>query len=149
MSDAVLPQQAKQVDLLTFILSHTDKGDCQCPDCLASDTYRRPDPSGGVDLVFFKVGLLGEVSAADFISYARAHAERHALELDPFDGEEHSFIELGGWLGDQQAALRFIGMGAALGLFEVLTPYDFVPGADAALANQLASRGYVTARFLI
>jgi hypothetical protein len=41
---------------------------------------------------------------------------------DPLDGEEHNYLELGGWIGDQGLALQYMGLGVLLGVFKLLSP---------------------------
>lgn len=62
-------------------------------------------------------------------------------DVNPFDGSEHSYIELGGWLGSQQYALALIGLGTHLGLWSLLSPRTMLPGVltheqEQALAGQ-------------
>lgn len=66
-------------------------------------------------------------------------------EVDPFDGEEHGYLELGGWIGDQGHALALMGLGKLLGLWELHTPRtvlgDEIPDD---LVMKMAGAGLVT-----
>jgi hypothetical protein len=42
--------------------------------------------------------------------------------VDPFDGKEHSYLELGAWIGDQGLAMQYMALGVMLGLFQLLSP---------------------------
>lgn len=107
-----------------------------------------PEPAGHTaDLVFFKVALAGAgVTPDEFLELSRSH-EGEFGPCDPFDGQEHGFIELGGWLGDQGLALQYMGLGALLGVFELLTPRTMLglPDGDP-LALRMAGAGYVTVK---
>lgn len=101
-------------------------------------------PAAVADLVFFKVTLEGSPQAPEL---KRLMAE-HPFEFEnvnPLDGREHSFIELGGWLGDQGTALDLMGMGALLGLWTLLTPQRML-GPDVApeAAERLAGLGLIS-----
>ena len=43
-------------------------------------------------------------------------------ESNLFDGEEHNYIELGGWIGDQGLALLTMALGDMLGVWTLMTP---------------------------
>ena len=64
-------------------------------------------------------------------------------ECDCFDGKEHSYIELGAFVGSQEGALRLMGMGADLGLWELLTPTSLMPFLSEELRLEMAGGGYV------
>ena len=64
-------------------------------------------------------------------------------DMDPFDGQEHSYIEVGGWIGDQGQALTLMGLGAVLGLWKVMTP-KMLPGLPDDLMQMMAGRGMVS-----
>jgi hypothetical protein len=66
---------------------------------------------------------------------------------DPLDGREHSYLELGGWIGDQGRALQYMALGSLLGVFDLLTPRSVIgPTIDEQLAMKLAGAGYVTVK---
>lgn len=101
-------------------------------------------PDAGANVVFF--GVTGSATASAFA--LRAAIAQHALQFDSvdvFDGEEHGYIELGAWLGSQELALRLIGLGAQLGLWQLLTPYSVLgPDTEPDLARKIAGAGMVT-----
>lgn len=66
-------------------------------------------------------------------------------EFSPMTVEElkggPSYITLGGWLGSQDQALRFIALGKHLEMWDVITPATL--GVTGAEADQMAGVGFV------
>jgi len=58
----------------------------------------------------------------EFLRSARAHAEKNS-SCDPFDGRVHDLKEVTRWIGIRELALRFIGLGVILGVFELVQPW--------------------------
>ena len=118
-------------------MQHTIRGECKCGRCF--DAGNAPDPEGHTaDLVFFKVAKDGEPELAEF---KRLSAKEGAFaDCDPFDGKEHNFMEIGGWIGSQGLALQYMGLGALLGAFELLTPKTIL-GFEGEEAMRLAGLG--------
>jgi hypothetical protein len=138
-------QGENRIMLIDYICTHTGRGECRCGECF--DRGTSPDPTGHVaDLVFFSVSAEGSPTAPEFIGLTKAHVGVHC-RLDPLDGKEHNYVQLGGWLGDQQSALRYMGLGALLGVFDLLTPKNLIPGMDAAMTMELAGRGMVAVKY--
>ena len=75
----------------------------------------------GSDVIFFKVVAVKDPVLDDLVAALREH-KGEFCEVDVFDGKEHNYLELGGWLGSQDYALRLIGLGAEMGLWHLLTP---------------------------
>jgi hypothetical protein len=131
--------------LSSYIEAHTTRGECDCGACF--DRVERPDPTGhAADVVFFRVVATDGPDLDTFVNMTRVH---HGVfsQCDPFDGQEHGYIPLGGWLGSQDIALRYMGLGALLGVFHLLTPYT-VLGKDTPkeLAMMAAQGGLVTVK---
>jgi hypothetical protein len=103
-----------------------------------------------VNLHFFNVRLdtfkFQSTTAEEFIRVAKAHVGSFVEKLDLFDGEEHNFIELGAWIGDQGAAMRFMGMGVLLGVLDLLTPETVMPFLPKALKDEMAGKGMVAVK---
>ena len=97
------------------------------------------------DVVFFGVSKGPEATAEGLREAIRAHGEvGDFVTVNPLDGGEHNYLELGGWIGDQGLALTMIGLGAALGLWSLMTPKTMLGEAsDEALTQQMAGAGYV------
>lgn len=128
--------------LADYVLAHTVRGECQCGHCV--DKGDKPDPSGHtVDMHFFKVASTGEAKADEVLSLARSH-KGEFCDCDPFDGAEHGYMELGGWIGDQGLAMQFMALCELVGLAKVLTPARVMPFLPKELLDQMAGGGMVT-----
>lgn len=129
--------------LADYILEHTLRGECRCGKC--ADRGSAPDPPGHTaDLIFFPVALKGNPTAKHFRDLT---LNARYQDVKVFDGQDHSYIQLGGWLGDQGLALRYMGLGTLLNVFELLTPLTVFPGEpklDRGLVLQMAGNGYVS-----
>jgi hypothetical protein len=130
--------------LQEYVAENVIRGECQCGKCC--DTGSRPDPIGHTaDLMMFKVAAKPEANAETLKKLAAEHHGDFG-ECNVFDGKEHSYIELGGWIGDQGLALMFMGLGHLLGLFDLLTPRTMLPkgAVPDEMMMQMAGAGYVT-----
>jgi hypothetical protein len=106
--------------LIDYVLAHTERGECKCGKCF--DAIGKPDPQGHtVDMVFFKVAAKDAPSKETFVHLTNEH-KGDFCEVDPFDGHEHNYMELGAWIGDQGIAMQYMGLGVALGVFSLLSP---------------------------
>lgn len=98
---------------------------------------------GYADVAFFSVGANAEVNAEQL----REMLDQHVLPvgLNLFDGQEHGYIEIGAIIGDQGMALRLMGLGSVLGLWQLLTPKS-VLGMDnrSDQGQQMAGMGMLT-----
>jgi hypothetical protein len=100
-------------------------------------------PNGSIDMVFFRVGVSAKATASELRQLIGEH-QGDFCNLDPLDGKEHSYIELGAWLGDQGIALRFMAMGVKLGLWALLSPASLLgPAISRADALRMAGNGFV------
>jgi hypothetical protein len=129
--------------LAEYVITHTERGECKCGQCF--DRGERPDPTGhSVDVALFNVAIQNHPTLDEFATLIKTHRGEFA-DVDVFDGQEHSYIELGGWLGDQGVALRFMALGHMLEAFTLMTPRSIL-GADVddALVQQMAGMGLVT-----
>ena len=68
------------------------------------------------------VSMVHGPQRAEFLRSVRAHAEKHAC-CDPLDGRGHTLKEVTRWIGIRDLALRFIGLGVMLGVFESVQPW--------------------------
>ena len=130
-------------DLRLYISAHTDRGECQCGKCID----KGPDESLGshtVDLIFFEVCLRDKPDADFLRTMIQANVEGSHCNVDLFDGEEHSYLELGSWIGDQGLAMLLMGMGSLLGLWKRLTPKTiFGSMLDDETVTKMAGMGMV------
>ena len=90
-------------------------------DYLRTNAIQCAPDEADADVIFFGVRK-GPDATADALKAAMAAHKGEFCDVNPLDGQEHSYIELGGWVGDQSAALSLIGLGAALGAWKLLTP---------------------------
>lgn len=95
---------------------------------LSKNTVTSASPVDGyADVAFFSVGATAEVTAEQLREMLNKHVLPVGLNL--FDGQEHGYIEIGATIGDQGMALRLMGLGSLLGLWQLLTPLS-VLGVD-------------------
>jgi hypothetical protein len=129
------------MSLNDYVLYHTERGECQCGKCI--DKGDKPDPIGHtVDIFFFKLIARNDPTAYEFLELIKTHKGIHC-DCDPLDGQEHNYIELGGWIGDQGRALQFMGLGTLLGVFKLITPKTIKDLPDE-LMSQMAGMGFIT-----
>jgi len=117
-------------DLVTYVMDHT---------CGTEDE--------GADVIFFKVKPIENPSKVALYELIKA-TNGEFCECNPFDGKEHNYLELGGWLGDQGVALRFMGLGAELGMWDLLTPrslFGNVLSED--MVKQMAGAGMIAIQY--
>lgn len=127
--------------LAKYVYDHTERGECQCGQCI--DKGDRPDPIGHtIDMVFFKVAKVGTPTLEEFRRLTEESKEGEFCNVDPFDGQEHNFMELGGWLGDQGLAMLYMALGASLDAFDLLSPAML--GLDGPMAMQMAQAGMLS-----
>jgi hypothetical protein len=138
------------MDIRSYVSIHTVRGECICGLC--ADRGDRPDPVGHtINNGFFKVALVPDPktgqppSAGEFKSLTEKWKGDFA-ECDPLDGNEHSYLELGAWIGDQGLALQFMSLGTLLGVFKLLTPALLGLKEDDPLFQRMAGQGFITAK---
>lgn len=96
-----------------------------------------------IDMIFFKLDIINEPDS-EILRSLIIEQKGCFCEVDLFDGKEHSYIELGSWIGDQGQALNLMGLGSALGLWKLLTPRSLMPFLEEDLIQQMAGQGMVT-----
>lgn len=101
-------------------------------------------PEAAVDVEFFKVVADPKADAQVLRELVLAHSGEWG-NVDVFNGGEHSYLELGGWLGSQEYALRLIGLGTHLRLWSLLSPRTMLKDlVDDETAQALAQRGLIS-----
>lgn len=129
--------------LADYVRTFAIRGACTCGKCCDSGPEpEKAQPNGHTaDVYFFQVAAAPE---ADTETLRQLIVEHKGVfgECNPLDRGEHSYIELGGWIGDQSLALMLIGLGVVLGLWGILTP-KMLPGLDKELMDMMAGQGLV------
>ena len=117
-------------DLLHFVQAHAE--------------VVGPEAASAADVFFFKVQAKGNPSPAILRGLITAHTGEF-VAVDMWDFKEHSYLELGAWLGGQRDALLLMGLGAQMGLWQLLTPKSVLGEmVTPEFAAELAGRGMVT-----
>ena len=113
-------------------------------DYLRNNVVRCKPEDADADVIFFGVRK-GPEATADALKAAMSAHKGEFCDLNPLDGQEHSYMELGGWVGDQGAALDLIGLGAALGAWKLLTPKTMLGDlCPPEMVQQMAGVGMVS-----
>lgn len=97
---------------------------------------------GFADLTFFKVYAKDNPSAEELRELVTKAYFGDFADVNLFDGKEHNYLELGGWIGDQGCALALMGLGKILGLWDLLCPAMLNLPPD--LAKQMAGQGMIS-----
>ena len=130
------------MSLADYVLAHTERGACTCGKCFdASYNPEAEQPTGHtVNLTFFKVAAMG-ADSKKFLSLVQQEYP------DWLDGKEHSYLEVGGDMGDQGIALMTIGLGHLLGVWKALTPDTIMPFMPEDLKKKMAGQGFVSLQY--
>jgi len=142
------------MNIQEYVRNHTNRSACRCGKCIDAPP---PGPERTVEIgrmlaahtvnmYFFDVSARGEPTAEEFVNLTKA-CRGEFEEVNPLDGEEHSYIQLGGWIGDQGLAMQYMALGHLLGLWQVMTPAAILDVNDPqqkALADQMAGAGMVS-----
>jgi hypothetical protein len=128
-------------ELAEYVRSHAVRGTCNCGKCADHPGVDSQPEGHTADLVFFQVANDGGI-ADDLKSLVLAAQEGEFCNVDVFDGQEHGYMELGGWIGDQGLAMMLMGLGAVLGLWTLLTPKML--GLPQDMALQMAGMGMLS-----
>lgn len=139
---SVATKEDKMSKLGEYVMAHTERGACRCGHCCdAPENPEEHQPNGHtVDLFFFEVSKRGGPDPDQMRELVQEHEGVHN-EVDLFDGGEHGYMELGGWIGDQGLAMQMMGLGALLGLWKVFQPR--LLGIPDDLAQTMAGQGMV------
>lgn len=140
---------SRMQELQEYVGKYALRGACRCGRCVdAPDKPEDKQPAGHtVDMVFFRVAAAKGADAAELKELVKGSVEGSFGAVDVFDGEEHGYIELGGWIGDQGCALMLMGLGAVLGLWDLLTPMTVLKlESDDPLTGRIAGMGMVSVK---
>jgi hypothetical protein len=132
--------------LVQYVLDHTERGACRCGQCIDApqDPENRQPPFHTVDMVFFEVCLVGEPDPNVFRKLVADNIQGEFCRVDVLDGDEHGYIELGGWIGDQGVAMQFMALGCLLGLFTLFEPKALGITGNARMT--MAQNGFMSVR---
>ncbi len=124
--------------LWQYVREHTNRGECKCGRCIDAALDPKQPYGHTADLVFFEVSKTEDADVDTFANLVEAEFP-HWL-----DGNEHSYMQMGGEIGDQGMALQTMGLGALLGLWTLITP----PTDDDDLRMQMAGMGFVAVKVM-
>lgn len=128
-------------ELAEYVQKHAVRGTCKCGKC-ADHPGEDSQPAGHTaDVFFFEVANDGG-DVDKLRSLVESAKVGEFCSVDVFDGKDHGYMELGGWIGDQGLAMTLMGLGHVLGLWKVFTPK--VLGVSEELASQMAGMGMVS-----
>jgi hypothetical protein len=138
--------------LRDYVRSHTDRTACRCGQCITSGPDHLPGDDNEwsvgafrphtADMVFFEVSATNNPDPDTLRRLLQENVQGEFGDLNMLDNQEHSYIEVGGWIGDQGLAMQLMGLGWLLGLWQCMTPK--LIGLDGDLAMQMAGAGYVS-----
>lgn len=134
-------------ELINYVCANAERGECCCGKCVdAVPEPEKKQPQGHTaDMIFFKVSAKPTADAAKLKELVQKNVNGSYANVDLFDGKEHGYMELGGWIGDQGLALTLMGLGTVLGLWKLMTPRimlgDTLPEG---MIKQMAGAGMVT-----
>lgn len=134
--------------LIDFITTHTQRGACTCGRCCdAGPEPEKHQPTGHTaDLIFFQVAARNNPDPEQLKKLLREHQSEYG-SCDLLDGKEHSYLQVGGFVGEQGLALMLMGLGSLLGLWKLLTPRSVMGKLiDEEMVHKLAGAGYITIR---
>lgn len=104
----------------------------------------RSAEAGGTDVYYFTVKA-APGARGDVLRELIGKHKGEFCELDLFDGVDHGYIEVGGWLGSQELALALIGLGTELELWKLLSPRTLLSRkVPAELEGRLAGQGLIS-----
>lgn len=127
-------------ELVEFVRHHTERTACRCGKCLTNGPDKLPGHTA--DMVFFEVSAVNDPDPETLKRLLKENVKGEWADLDMLDNKEHSFIEVGGWIGDQGIAMQLMGLGWLLKLWQCMTPRMLnIPDE---LAMQMAGAGYVS-----
>lgn len=146
LDDDFVIELASLTELQNYVRRNAKRGPCTCGRC--ADAVPDPETKQPVghtaDLVFFEVAAEPTANTDELKRLVQENKKGEFGDLDLFDGKDHSYIEVGGWIGDQGLGLMLMGLGAVLGLWKLLTPRKVFPGLPEDMVKKMAGAGYVS-----
>lgn len=140
---------SRMAELVGYVHKYVERGECTCGRCVDSvDKPGEKQPVGHTaDMVFFRVKAKEGADAETLRKLVKESGGGEYYCVDMFDGKEHGYMEVGGWMGDQGTALMLMGLGSLLGLWKLMTPVTVLKlDSDDPTCKQLAGMGMVTVK---
>ena len=129
--------------LAEYVRGHSERNACRCGHCFISGEDK-PLGNHTVEVAFFDVSVRGPATKEALKRLVETH-KGEFVTCDLLDGQEHNYLEIGAWIGDQGLALQLMGLGKLLGLWKLMTPKSLLRDAISdELAMQMAGAGMVT-----
>jgi hypothetical protein len=138
-------------------MNHTDRSECRCGCCVKVeekteeknqwDLVQLVEPPHTVNVFFFDVSAFNDPTVEEFVELTKEHQSDLTEDVNPLDGLEHSYMELGAWIGDQGVAMQYMALGEILGLWKVMHPGKILNlnnPREKQLADQLAGAGMIS-----
>lgn len=97
-----------KTNLIYYVQKYAIRGECQCGKCIDVKEGPEVDPAHSADLMFFKVHAAPGADKVELEKLVRDNVKGEFGDVNIFDGAEHSYIELGGWIGDQGLAMQLV-----------------------------------------
>ena len=144
---------SKPKTIQEYVMTYTQRGMCRCGECIDAvelplDELKNHTNIHTTEVGFFDVAMKevdGEMPTKERFLELLKETRGAFGEVDMFDGEEHGYMELGGFFGDQQIALLAMGLGKLLGCWQLLTPKAILGKLiPEELQMQMAQQGMVT-----
>lgn len=123
-------------DLYKYVREHSVRGQCRCGRCI--DGGEEQPKGHTVNLTFFEVAAINDPYPKEFLALVKK------TQLGLCQGGEHSYMEIGGILGDQGFALQTMALGHLLGIWELRSPDTMLPFLPKEQKMDMAGSGYVT-----
>ena len=130
-------------ELVDYVKKHAVRGTCKCGDCIDHPGVDAQPSGHTADVFFFEVAATEGASAEELAALIERNKNGEWADIDLLNGSEHSYIHIGGWIGDQGLALMLMGLGSVLGLWRLMTP-KMLPGLPEPLMQQMADQGMVS-----
>lgn len=139
--------------LYNYVVDHTDRSACRCGKCIDAPP---PEAEKTVDIghnlkhtvnmYFFDVSARNDPTVEEFTKFTESH-KGDFVDINPLDGKEHNYMEIGAWIGDQGVAMQYMALGELLGLWRIMTPAVILNLDDPTqknLADQMAGMGMIS-----
>lgn len=102
-----------------------------------------PAAAEATDMIYMAIGAKGPRDEAVLQELMDAYDSEYPVNIG--DHMEHSYLELGGWLGSQEYAMRLMALGNMWNMWQLLTPRTMMGKLiNEEMVVALAGRGLIT-----